>query len=326
MRLGSFLASLAFAAFVAAGCAAAWFSLSLNAEKQIGENTLVYIAPGSPAGAIADLLAQKGAIDSPFVFTAGTRLIQLRDRTGLKAGEYLLPQTASAADIIRLLQSGKTYQRRLTVPEGLMSVEIVALINNAEGLTGTIDSLPAEGSLLPETYLYSYGMTRVDMVARMQKAMKDAVARLWPGRAGNLPFSTPEEAVTLASIVERETGVKAERARVAGVFVNRLRASMPLQSDPTAIYAITKGEKKFDRALYRRDLNIDSPYNTYMKAGLPPGPIANPGLESIAAVLNPEAHDYYYFVADGTGGHAFSKTLQEHAMNVEKWRRIKNAD
>jgi UPF0755 protein len=212
--------------------------------------------------------------------------------------------------------------RRFTVAEGLMSVEIIALLNAADGMEGTVTDIPPEGSLLPETYSYGRGDTRAKMVTRMQDAMKKALEELWAQRSEDIPVNSPEDAVILASIVEKETGVAAERARVAGVFANRMRIGMPLQSDPTVIYALTLGKEKLDRPLYRKDLNIDSPYNSYVKTGLTPTPIANPGRESISAVLHPEKHDFLYFVADGTGGHAFGKSLEDHLRNVDSWRTI----
>ena len=181
--------------------------------------------------------------------------------------------------------------------------------------------MPPEGSLLPETYLFTRGDTRAEIIARMQAAMT-AVDRLWAERAAGLPLDTPEEAVILASIIEKETGVNSERAVVAGVFVNRLRRGMRLQTDPTVIYALTNGERPLGRELWRRDLEVDSPYNTYKVVGLPPGPIANPGLSALEAAMNPAETEYFYFVADGSGGHAFAKTLRDHNRNVAEWRRF----
>jgi UPF0755 protein len=198
----------------------------------------------------------------------------------------------------------------------------MAALEAAEGLTGPLPDPPPQGSLLPETYFFENGETRAAMLARMQKAMTDALAELWPQRAENLPFDTPEQAVVLASIVEKETGVAAERPQVASVFVNRLRRGMPLQSDPTVIFALTGGEADLGRPLLRADLQVDHPVNTYVVNGLPPTPIANPGRASLEAVLNPAETDFLYFVADGTGGHAFARTLAEHNRNVARWRAV----
>lgn len=299
------------------------YGFFLHSFKSPGPLTVektVYIESGSSTRKIAEMLQAEGVIDHPLAFLIGAKLQQSQGH--IKAGEYMLTPPLSVQDIIILLQGGKTHQRQLTIPEGLMAVEIVDLVNAAEGLEGMIEAIPAEGSLLPETYNYSRGDTRQSLIDRMQKSMQVTLARLWPGRAENLPVRTPEEAVVLASIVEKETGITAERARVAGVFTNRLNAGMALQSDPTTIYALTRGEKKLERSLTRKDLETASPYNTYQVTGLPPGPIANPGDASLQAVLHPDTHGYFYFVADGTGGHAFAETIEGHLKNVAKWREI----
>ena len=297
-----------------------WFAWQVRAPGPLAENKIIYIAPGNGGRKIATDLQNEGAIRDALIFRVAAKL---QEGNGpLRAGEYDIPARASTGDVIAVLQKGKTYQRQVTLAEGLMSVEIMELVNVAPALEGVVEIVPPEGSLLPDTYAYSRGDTREALVARMQKAMRDTLASLWDARAENLPVATPEETVILASIVEKETGVAAERAKVAGVFVNRLRLGMPLQSDPTTIYALTKGKKKLDRALMRKDLALADPYNTYYAAGLPPGPIANPGRASLEAVLHPESHDYLYFVADGTGGHAFAKSNEEHLRNVAAWRKI----
>ncbi len=318
-----------FIGFVLCGCltvaaATLWLQHGLTKLKTIPDGTLVYIEKGSSVHKIAQTLFEQNIIDDPLFFKIGARLA--RPKGPLKAGEYLMPNTISTAEMIRILQMGKTHQRRVTIPEGLMAVEIVAMINQTDGLTGEVTEIPPEGSLLPETYHFDRGMDRRMLVTRMQQAMQATIKALWETRAGNLPVKTPEEAIILASIVEKETGIAAERPRVAGVFVNRLNVGMALQTDPTVIYAITLGKEKLDRPLYRKDLNIQSPYNTYVVTGLPPGPIANPGRASIAATLQPEEHDYFYFVADGTGGHAFGKTMDDHARNVNQWRKIQRGE
>lgn len=276
---------------------------------------------------VAFRLEDEGVISCRGLFTLGVRLA---DKQGeLKAGEYLIRAGASQRHIMDMLVSGKTYQRKITVPEGLTSFQIVRLLKDEPALSGVIEQVPPEGSLLPETYSYHRGEDRNGIIVRMQDAMEEALDELWEGRSENLPFDTPQEAVVLASIVEKEAGVKAERSRIAGVFVNRLRKGMPLQSDPTVIYAITEGEHQDEgsgplgRRLTLKDLETDSPYNTYKYAGLPPQPIANPGKESLEAALRPQSHGYYYFVADGTGGHAFSATLKQHNQSVMKWRQIR---
>lgn len=296
------------------------FLHTLKSPGPLAAEKPVLIASGQGTQEIAEKLAAEGVISHPLVFAVTSKLQSAGG--SLKAGEYLVPAGASTQDVIRLLQSGRVFQRKITVAEGLMSTEIVDLINAAPALEGTIETIPAEGTLLPETYNYVYGDTRQQVIDRMQAAMKKTLAELWEKRSTTTPVKTPEEAVTLASIVEKETGIASERPRVAGVFANRLRIGMPLQSDPTVIYAITMGKMKLERQLYRKDLNIESPYNTYFVKGLPPGPIANPGRASLDAVLNPESNDLYYFVADGTGGHVFGKTLDDHTRNVAKWREI----
>ncbi|MFN7113873.1 MAG: endolytic transglycosylase MltG [Alphaproteobacteria bacterium] len=328
MKAVKFLGFCALAGLLVLISAAVWFDRAFHTVHVLPENTMMFVEPGSPVAKIARDLETQGFVKSALVFEIGARYIQLRypDRGGLKAGEYQMPVTAAPRDILRILQMGKTFQRRITIPEGLMAVEIIALINAADAMTGEITDIPPEGSLLPETYHYTRGTKRSDMVSRMQRSMTAALAELWEKRAEGLPLATPQEAIIFASIVEKETAIAAERPRVAGVFVNRLRLGMKLQTDPTVIYAITEGKTRLGRPLLRRDLEeVDSPYNTYKYAGLPPGPIANPGYQSIAAALNPETHDYIFFVADGTGGHAFGKTLQEHNRNVQRWRQIQRS-
>ncbi|GGF25163.1 aminodeoxychorismate lyase [Aliidongia dinghuensis] len=240
----------------------------------------------------------------------------------LKAGEYLFPAGISPAGILDLLRSGRTVVHRLVVPEGLTSPEIVALVNEADALTGEIAETPAEGQLLPATYFYSRGDKRQALVDRMHRGMTKLVGELWAQRRPGLPLGNPAEAVTLASMVEKETGVEAERPLIAGVFYNRLKLGMRLQSDPTVSYALTQGEHPLGRTLSHADLELPSPYNTYVTKGLPPGPIANPGKAALKAVLDPAATDALYFVADGSGGHRFSTTLDEHNRAVQHWREI----
>jgi UPF0755 protein len=219
--------------------------------------------------------------------------------------------------------------RRLTVPEGLTSAQVIARLAEAPGLEGDAGPVPAEGTLLPATYPYTWGDSRAQMVRTMADAMRRTVRSLWATRAAGLPFETPEQAVILASIVEKETGIAGERPRIAGVFVNRLRQGMRLQADPTVAYGVGAAEgslaKGIGRALTRSDLRLAHPYNTYLVAGLPPGPIANPGRAAIAAVLQPAATDELFFVADGSGGHAFARTYDEHRANVARWRAVERS-
>ena len=223
---------------------------------------------------------------------------------------------------MEILRSGETVVRRLTIPEGLTSQEIVAVVASAEGLRGDLVATPGEGSLLPETYHYSWNDERGQLIERMAAAQQELLDELWANRDPDLPLASPEEALILASIVEKETAVDGERALVASVFFNRLKRSMRLQSDPTVVYGITQGQGPLGRALTRADLNAPSAYNTYLIDGLPPGPIANAGRAALVAVFHPASTSYLYFVADGSGGHAFAETLEEHNQNVAKWRKL----
>ncbi len=313
------LASLATSVLVVAGMAAVWGWQAFTGPGPLAESTTVIIKRGAGLEAIAGRLAEAGVVSEPTILVIGAKLTGAA--RGLKAGEYLFPAGIPARDALGIIERGETVVRRLTVAEGLTSLQVMAVLAEAEGLDETVEAVPPEGSLLPETYHYSWGDDRPDLVRRMRRSMDDAVARLWAERAPDLPLDTPEQAVILASIVERETGVASERGLVAGVFVNRLRRGMRLQSDPTVAYGIAGGAG-LDRALTRADLRGETPYNTYVISGLPPGPICNPGLQSLQAVLQPEKTDYLYFVADGTGGHAFARTLDEHNRNVRSWRRI----
>ncbi len=304
-----------------AGAAVLGGIFRLDRPGPLQADTTVIVERGASLTAIAENLQSGGVIDDAFLFRLSARLYRVS--RSLKAGEYAFPARVSMGGVIDILVSGETVIRQFTVPEGLTSAEVMTLIAGVEGLVGELDGVPTEGSLLPETYNYAWADARPDIVGRMEKAMADTLAELWPTRAEGLPIDTPAEAVILASIVEKETGVAEERPLVAGVFINRLKRGMRLQSDPTVVYALTGGTGPLDRALRSRDLRVDNPYNTYGNAGLPPGPIANPGRAALEAVLNPAETDYLYFVADGTGGHAFAKTLAEHNRNVAKWRRIR---
>jgi len=277
---------------------------------------------GAGAEDIARLLVARGVLSSPWPFLAGSGWDGTLPR--FKAGEYLFAAGISARAAGDLLASGRTVQRRITFAEGLMSAQIVELLRAAEGFEGSLDAVPSEGSLLPETYFYGWGEPRARMLERAQRAMRETVAELWEKRAPDLPFATPTEAVVLASIVERETAHADERGRVAAVFVNRLRLKMRLQADPTVAYGLSPGAP-LGRPLSRADLETRHAWNTYAIDGLPPTPIANPGRAALAAVLNPVADDALYFVADGEGRHAFARTLPEHNRNVVRLREIERA-
>lgn len=308
-------------ALLLVGAGLALFVLErVNGPGPLAADTVVFVAPGTGTGEIARQLEADGVIENALMFRAGVRL--LGASKDLKAGEYLFPANVSMRDVVDLLRSGKTVMRRLTLPEGITSTQAAVMIQAAPGLDGELESIPPEGSLLPETYHYERGDKRSVLVARMRTAQQEALAELWATRAPGLPLATPEEAVILASVVEMETGLAAERPVVASVFVNRLKDGMRLQSDPTVAYGITHGTGPLGRTLTRKDLQTPSDYNTYLIDGLPPGPIANPGRASLEAVLKPAETEFRYFVASGDGGHAFAKTLEEHNRNVAKWRQL----
>lgn len=280
--------------------------------------TVMVVPKGASVAAIAQQLASQGVIANALAFRVGAR-IEGVDAT-LRAGEYLFPAAVSIADVVAILRQGKVLVRRLTVPEGLTSGQIVELVRGVDVLQGDVDEVPVDGTLLPETYYYTAGETRRRLIERMTAAMQESVQELWQNRAPDLPLANPHQAVVLASIVEKETAVPEERPRVAAVFLNRLKLGMRLQADPTVVYALSGSAGSLNRPLTLADLQDPSPYNTYMVDGLPPGPIGNPGRAAIAAVLRPAVTDELYFVADGSGGHAFARTLDEHNRNVARWR------
>jgi UPF0755 protein len=269
---------------------------------------------------IAEKLENDGLVQHRYIFQAAAWILG-RGRD-LKAGEYAIPPHASLRDIVNILGSGRVVVRRVTIPEGLTVRQALAVIAAAEGMEGTVsgDAIK-EGELLPATYNYVWGDERGRIVVRMRSGMAELVERTWRDRAPNLPISTASEAVTLASIVEKETGKPSERPLIARVFYNRLKQGMKLQSDPTVAYGIAPGGD-LGRPLTRADLRQPHPYNTYVIDGLPPGPIANPGKAALEAVAKPAETDALYFVADGNGGHAFAKTLAEHNRNVAQYRRL----
>ncbi len=319
------LALLALAAAIAIG---GWFYAQstyagAGPETADGADRIVMIESGSGTIQIANALKAVGAIEAPEAFRIAVRLT---DNDGaLKAGEYAIPSGASIEQIINLLVEGRSILYPVTVPEGLTSEMIVNLVTQSEVLAGDPPEVtPAEGVLLPDTYMVHRGDTREQVVARMIRAQRELMDELWPARQDGLPFDTREEALILASIVEKETGVAEERPQVAAVFVNRLRRNMRLESDPTIIYGLTKGVP-LGRGLRRSELDRKTDYNTYQIDGLPPTPIANPGREAIEAVLNPPVTNDLFFVADGTGGHAFAPTYSEHLRNVARWREVEAA-
>jgi UPF0755 protein len=277
------------------------------------------VIPRGGAESIAAVLREAGVIADPrlFAFAAWWS----RAEGPLRAAEFTFPAQGSIRDVLGVLREGRPVQRRLTIAEGLTARQIMALLERAEGLTGEVPAL-AEGAALPETYAFTWGDTRASVTRRAVAAMEAALAEAWAARAPNLPLSNPREALILASIIERETGVAAERALVGGVFVNRLRRGMMLQSDPTVAYVPGQG-LPLERPLTRADLDAPNPFNTYRIRGLPPGPIASPGREALRAATRPAETEFLFFVADGSGGHAFARTLEEHNRNVARWRALR---
>lgn len=304
-------------ATASAGLAAlAWHELTRPGP--LAEDRAVVVPRGSPAR-LAEVLRAERALRQPLALRVAARLTA--GEGPLRAGEFMFPARGSLRDVLDVLRTARPVQHRLTIAEGLTAAAIAVLLDGTDTLSGEA-VVPAEGAVLPETYLHERGMSRAAMLERAVQAMEHELAQAWARRADGLPLKSPEEMLTLASIVERETAQAEERARVAQVFINRLRRGMRLQSDPTVVYAASGGIGVLDRPISRADLNADHPYNTYRIAGLPPGPIASPGAASLAAVAHPAVGDDLYFVADGSGGHAFAKTLEEHNRNVARWRAL----
>jgi UPF0755 protein len=292
-----------------------WLYREAEGPGPLTEPRTLIVPPHTGISGIADLLANEGVIRHGLVFQL---IAGLSARGGaLKAGEYEFPAGTNVLQALEIIAGGKTVKHRLTIPEGLTSVEVMALLRDAPALDGDTGPTPSEGELLPDTYVYSYGETRKELVERMRKAMAHALAELWQKRRPDLPLASPQEAVTLASVVEKETAREEERAHVAGVFINRLHLGMKLQSDPTVLFSLGgNGAAKVERPLTHADLAVNSPYNTYLIKGLPPGPIANPGRTALRAAVRPERTEDLFFVADGTGGHVFAKTLGDQTRNI----------
>lgn len=297
-----------------------WFRSGWTGDGPLTEEIAVVVPKGSLSNAAA-VLEERGVLASADGFLTRAKLFG--GDAPIKAGEFAFPASTSPAQALTILQEGRAVQRLVTVPEGTPSVLVQDALANAPGLTGAAP-LPAEGSVLPDSYSYERGETRAAVMARMQAAMTEALSELWPKRSPSTVVRSPAQAVTLASIVEKETGKPAERRTVAGVYSNRLRIGMKLDADPTVIYPVTKG-RPLGRRILRSELQAKNGYNTYASPGLPVGPIANPGRASIEAVLNPAETKALYFVATGDGGHAFAETLAEHNANVEKWFKLRRA-
>jgi len=316
----SIIGTFAIAGLLVAGVAL-WGLKAVHDPGPLSAPKTVIIEEGRRTPEIAALLKREGVIDNETLFTIGAYLSR---STGgnLKPGEYEFATGQSMADALALIRSGRAVMHKLTIPEGWTSEQALKRIEEHPALAGSVGATPAEGSLLPDTYLFRRGYTRQALIAQMRAAQTKLMDELWEERATTLPFTSKEEAIVLASIVEKETAIASERPQVAAVFLNRLKKRMRLQSDPTIIYGIVGGQGRLDRPIRRSDIETRTDYNTYRIDGLPPGPIANPGRESIVAVLNPVESDSLYFVADGTGGHVFASTLAEHQQNVRKWRQV----
>jgi UPF0755 protein len=291
----------------------------IEAPGPLQDEKVVNIPARAGMADIADTLQREGVIENNRWAFIGA-VIVLKARSELKPGEYAFQKNASLRSVIATMVDGKVVQHSVTIPEGLTSEQIVARLSDNDIFAGSINEIPREGTLLPETYKFPRGTTRDQVIGRMQQAQKRLVAEVWEHRNPDLPVKTPEQLVTLASIIEKETGKADERSRVAAVYVNRLRQKMKLQSDPTIIYGLVGGKGTLGRPIKRSEIIQPSPYNTYVVDGLPPGPIANPGRASLEAAANPARTRDLFFVADGTGGHSFTETYDQHQKNVAKLR------
>ncbi|MCU0730195.1 MAG: endolytic transglycosylase MltG [Hyphomonas sp.] len=314
-------------ALLAGGAAAAgwvWFNNELSAPGPLTEETVIEVAPGESLAAVAARLEADGIIKDARIMRLKSRL----DGTELdiKTGEYIIEKGATVQQVLSILIEGRSVLHKITLPEGRTTAQLLRIIEKDKMLTGDMpEVLPEEGTLLPDTYMFHRGMTRAELIEKMQKAQADLLAEVWPTRQEGLPITTPYEAVILASVVEKETGRADEREEIAALFTTRLKRGMRLQSDPTIIYGISKGEPLYNKAgqrrtLFRSEIDRKTDWNTYQIDGLPKTPICNPGADAIRAVLNPPETEYVFFVADGKGGHLFAKTNAEHERNVAAYR------
>ncbi len=295
----------------------------VTAKGPLQSDKVVVIPRNTGTGEIAQILKQEGVVEQPLLFQAYAYMN--RQRGQLKAGEFQFKAGTSVEDAIDTLIQGKAILHAVTVPEGLTSEQIIGRLYEHEILTGDVTETPREGSLLPDTYKFERGTTRQQIISTMQTAQRQAIEQIWQRRSAELPIKSPQELVILASIVEKETGRADERTRVAGVFINRLMKRMKLQSDPTIVYGLVGGKGTLGRGILRSEIEAATPYNTYVVEGLPPGPIANPGRAALEAVANPSRTKDLYFVADGSGGHAFAESYDQHQRNVARWRQIEKS-
>jgi len=317
--VGNAIITLLLIGMIGAGAAYYYGRQVLESPGPLKEDKVVNIPQRAGKRDIAETLNKEGVTDvNPWVFIGA--VAALKASSDLKPGEYSFQKNASLRDVIGTIVEGKVVQHAVTIPEGLTSEQIVARLTDNDIFTGSVHELPREGTLLPETYKFPRGTPRDQVIQRMQQAHKRVLAEIWERRSQDLPVKTPEQLETLASIVEKETGRADERSRVAAVFVNRLKQKIKLQSDPTIIYGLVGGKGTLGRPIKRSEITQPSPYNTYVIEGLPPGPIANPGRASLEAAANPARTRDLFFVADGTGGHAFTETYDAHQKNVAKLR------
>jgi UPF0755 protein len=319
--VGNAIITLVLFGMIGTGAAYYYGKQTIEAPGPLQEDKIVNIPARAGMTDIADVLQREGVIDNNRWAFIGA-VFALRARSELKPGEYDFQKNASLRDVIATMVDGKVVQHAVTIPEGLTSEQIVGRLTDNDLFSGTVHEVPREGTLLPETYKFPRGTSREQVIARMQSAQKRLIAEIWEHRSADLPpnIKTPQDLVTLASIVEKETGKPDERSRVAAVFVNRLKQKIKLQSDPTIIYGLVGGKGTLGRPIKRSEITQPSPYNTYVIDGLPPGPISNPGRASLEAAANPARTRDLFFVADGTGGHAFTETYDQHQKNVAKLR------
>jgi UPF0755 protein len=317
--VGNAIITLVLVLMIGGGAAYVYGKQKIEAPGPLGEDKVVNIPARAGMSDIADILQREGVIDNNRWAFIGS-VFALKARADLKPGEYSFQKNASLRDVIGTIVEGKVVQHAVTIPEGLTSEQIVARLTENDIFTGNIREIPAEGTLLPETYKFPRGTTREQVIARMQQTQKRVLAEIWERRNPDIPVKSPDQLVTLASIVEKETGKPDERSRVAAVFVNRLRQKIKLQSDPTIIYGLVGGKGTLGRPIRRSEILQPSTYNTYVIDGLPRGPIANPGRASLEAAANPARTRDLFFVADGTGGHAFTETYDQHQKNVARLR------
>jgi UPF0755 protein len=322
--IGNAIFTLVLLAAVVLGGVVFWGKQRFEAPGPLAQDKVVNIPRGGVRD-IAELLQREGVIDQPWVFVGGALALKARGED-LKFGEYQFTKNASMRDVAETIIEGKVVQHLFTVPEGLTSEQIVARLLENDAMSGNIREIPREGTLLPEGYRFTRGTPREEIIKRMQQAQRRVVQEAFERRMPDLPIKTPEQLVTLASIVEKETGKAEERTRVAAVFVNRLKQKMRLQSDPTIIYGLVGGKGALGRPIMKSEIEQPTPYNTYVIEGLPPGPIANPGRSSIEATANPARTKELFFVADGTGGHAFSETYDQHLKHVARLRAIERGE